>query len=45
MIIEYVYPIAADLNNDCYVDFKDFSIFAATWLDCGNPFDPACAVQ
>jgi hypothetical protein len=25
-----------DLNNDCYVDFKDFAILAATWL---NDFD------
>ena len=31
-----------DFNGDCYVDFKDFAIFSADWLACGNPYDPNC---
>jgi beta-lactam-binding protein with PASTA domain len=31
-----------DLNHDCYVDLRDFAELAKEWLDCGNPFDPAC---
>ncbi|MHC4501505.1 MAG: hypothetical protein ACYS21_20645 [Planctomycetota bacterium] len=27
-------PIAGDVNNDCYVNFKDFALFALDWLDC-----------
>jgi len=27
----------ADLNGDCRVNWADFSIFAANWLDCTNP--------
>lgn len=34
--------INADLNNDCYVDFKDFSIFSQNWLKCTDLFDPNC---
>jgi hypothetical protein len=41
-IFRCVNPIAGDLNGDCYVDFKDFAIIAEHWLNCGNPFDPAC---
>jgi hypothetical protein len=26
---------AADLNSDCSIDFKDFSLIAANWLVCG----------
>lgn len=29
----------ANLDNDCDVDFVDFSIFALDWLRNGNPFD------
>ena len=29
----------ANLDNDCDVDFIDFSIFAQDWLRNGNPFD------
>jgi len=35
-------PIIGDLNGDCYVDWRDFGIFVGHWLQCGNPFDPAC---
>lgn len=37
-------PFVGDLNEDCYLDFRDFAIFAGHWLECGNPFDPACGV-
>ncbi len=47
----------ADLDNNCYLNFFDFSILAeipeadfldlaalaAHWLNCANPFDPACS--
>jgi hypothetical protein len=36
--------IIGDLNKDCYVDFKDLVIFAAAWLECADPLDPACDV-
>ena len=32
----------SDFNHDCYVDFKDFAIFAQEWLTCYNPQDPMC---
>jgi hypothetical protein len=31
-----------DLNRDCYVDFKDFAIFADGWLKCTMPNVPGC---
>ena len=31
-------PIAADLNNDCMTDMRDFALFASDWLRCN--FDP-----
>jgi hypothetical protein len=30
------YP-TGDFNHDCQVDFLDFAIFSAHWLDCTNP--------
>ncbi len=38
-------PIVGDLNEDCYVNWQDFSIFASHWLDCGNPLDPSCQTE
>lgn len=32
----------ADLNGDCYVDWRDFAIFVSEWLQCAEPTDPAC---
>ncbi|MFH1616946.1 MAG: hypothetical protein ABIG61_17910, partial [Planctomycetota bacterium] len=32
----------ADLNKDCQVDFKDFSVVALNWMQCSNPTDPNC---
>jgi len=33
---EHPYPFS-DLNKDCKVDFKDFAIMAAEWLNCTAP--------
>jgi hypothetical protein len=30
----------ADLNQDCFVDLRDFAIFASNWLRCTDPFLP-----
>jgi|GEM_PF-4169523 len=37
-------PVFGDLNLDCYVNILDFALFAASWLDCGNPYDPSCSI-
>jgi hypothetical protein len=36
------FGIAADLNKDCYVNFKDFAEFAVNWLGCVSPLDSNC---
>jgi hypothetical protein len=30
----------ADINRDCVVDFRDFSVLAANWLECTDPSAP-----
>ncbi|MCD4831000.1 MAG: right-handed parallel beta-helix repeat-containing protein [Anaerohalosphaeraceae bacterium] len=32
----------ADIDEDCYVNFKDLAILAESWLDCTNPSDSNC---
>ncbi len=32
-----------DVNNDCYVNLKDFAQFAENWMDCINPADSSCS--
>ena len=32
----------SDLNQDCYVDLKDFSIFANDWFGCTDPANLDC---
>ena len=32
----------ADLNEDCKVDFSDFALFAAKWLDCNMDPQTSC---
>ncbi len=32
----------ADLNEDCKVDFSDFALFAAEWLDCNMDPQSSC---
>lgn len=39
------YQSPADMNDDCYVNLVDLSIFALEWLNCGNPFDQNCITQ
>jgi beta propeller repeat protein len=34
--------IAGDVNNDCYVNFKDVALVALDWLDCAHSDDPSC---
>jgi hypothetical protein len=29
-------PVGSDLNKDCHVDFKDFALIAADWLNCNS---------
>jgi len=36
------YGLATDLNADCYVNWADFSIFAADWLRCMDPGNVDC---
>lgn len=35
----------ADLNNDCFVEWADFGIFASNWQACGQQYDPKCNVE
>ena len=39
----YECVLDGDLTGDCVVDLSDFTIMAAFWLDCGNPFDLGCS--
>jgi len=34
--------LVGDLNHDCYIDLKDISILAESWLSCTDPADPTC---
>ena len=34
--------LPGDINKDCYVDLGDFSLLAAAWLECVNPYDELC---
>ena len=31
-----------DYDGDCLITFADFIGFAQEWLQCGDPYDPAC---
>ena len=44
MAVPCQYRLAGDFNEDCKVDFNDFSLMAQNWLiDCiGEPSNPAC---
>jgi len=39
-----IFPCALrmDYDGDCLVTFADFMGFAQEWLQCGDPYDPAC---
>lgn len=34
--------IAADIDRDCDVDFRDFAGLAMDWMLCNDPCDPSC---
>jgi len=34
--------LPADLDQDCYVNWADFSVFAGEWLHCTDPSNPDC---
>ena len=36
------YGIDTDLNNDCYLNLLDFSMFTKGWLSCMDPTDNNC---
>ncbi len=36
------YGLAADFDENCYVDFQDVAALAADWLGCTDPEDPNC---
>lgn len=36
------FGLAADLNEDCYVEWADFGIFASQWQQCSDPDDDTC---
>lgn len=44
LLVPCRYKLAGDLNDDCKVDFADFSLMAENWLvDCReDPTNPAC---
>ncbi|RPJ23062.1 MAG: hypothetical protein EHM35_17640, partial [Planctomycetaceae bacterium] len=39
-----IFPCALrmDYDGDCLITFADFMGFAQEWLQCGDPYDPAC---
>ncbi|HUS72864.1 MAG TPA: ELWxxDGT repeat protein, partial [Sedimentisphaerales bacterium] len=37
-------PIEGDVNNDCQVDFRDFSLLASNWLSCNRKPDYLCGM-
>jgi hypothetical protein len=39
---EYRHYLPTDMNRDCKVNMKDFSLFTDNWLDCTDP-DPPCS--
>jgi hypothetical protein len=38
----YQCSVEGDLTGDCVVNFDDFVCIAASWLECGNPYDAGC---
>lgn len=41
---EYGQGLAADLNQDCYVNTSDYAMYLSDWITCNDPEDPECAV-
>lgn len=42
VVHEFGFGINGDLNQDCYVEWADFGIFASNWQSCNDPNDPNC---
>jgi hypothetical protein len=40
--IERGLDLKGDLDGDCDVDFRDYALFAAQWMQCNNPANPNC---
>jgi hypothetical protein len=38
----YECPLDGDLTGDCIVNMADFTMMAAFWLDCENPYNANC---
>ncbi len=38
----YTSTMSADIDKNWHVDFLDFAILAADWLQCSNPYDSNC---
>lgn len=38
----YQCGVQGDLTGDCVVDLDDLASIAASWLECGNPYDAGC---
>lgn len=38
----YECVVEGDLTGDCFVNMADFTVIAASWLDCGNPYNSDC---
>jgi len=34
--------LSADLDENCYVNWGDFGVFASQWLECTDPENPSC---
>lgn len=41
-IVDAGFNYSADINDDCYINFKDFALFVDSWLTCNNPADANC---
>lgn len=39
----YECVLDGDLTGDCIINMADFAVMAASWLDCGNPYDLDCS--
>gem|GEM_PF-318437 len=38
----YDCDVDGDVTGDCFVNLNDLAVMAASWLDCGNPYNPDC---
>ena len=38
----YKCSLPGDITGDCSIDMFDLALMASDWLQCANPYDPAC---